>query len=106
MINEGITVTEDLLNRLAEQCKSSVAENIKLEYELLKFPSDYENLPQSPFSQILRSKLRPYLVERFRKNNIPKYHQYCEQWIENTTRDQLLYYREEKRRLETGAVLR
>lgn len=93
------------MKHLTEKYENSIAETIRQEYEPLKHLSYYENLQQSPFSQILRSKLRPYLVERFRKNNIPKYHQYCEQWIENTTRDQLQYYREEKRRLESGMLM-
>ena len=49
--------------------------------------------------------MRSYLAERFRRNNIPKYHRYCDEWIDNTTLPQLLYIHEEKRRIENGIKL-
>lgn len=47
-----------------------------------------------------------YLSERFLRNNHPKYHKYCNEWINNITADQLRYFMEEKRRIESGVVLR
>ncbi len=47
-----------------------------------------------------------YLAERFRKNNHTKYHRYCDEWICNITAEQLRYFIEERRRIESGVVLR
>lgn len=52
-----------------------------------------------------RKHLHFYLTERFRKNNHPKYHRYCDEWINNTTIDQLRYFEQEKNRIESGVVL-
>ena len=52
-----------------------------------------------------RNQLHVYLTERFRKNNHPKYHRYCDEWIKNTTIDQLRYFEQEKNRIESGVVL-
>ena len=52
-----------------------------------------------------RNHLHVYLTERFRKNNHPKYHRYCDEWIKNTTIDQLRYFEQEKNRIESGVVL-
>ena len=47
-----------------------------------------------------------YLRERFRRNNHPKYHKYCDEWINNITVNQLRYFIEEKRRIDSGVVLK
>ena len=47
-----------------------------------------------------------YLRERFRRNNHTKYHKYCDEWINNITIDQLGYFIEEKRRIDSGVVLK
>lgn len=47
-----------------------------------------------------------YLRERFRRNNHTKYHKYCDEWVNNITCDQLRYFIEERRRIESGVVLR
>ncbi|MBQ9645341.1 MAG: hypothetical protein IJV24_03150 [Prevotella sp.] len=47
-----------------------------------------------------------YLRERFRRNNHTKYHKYCDEWISNITTDQLRYFIEERRRIESGVVLK
>ena len=53
-----------------------------------------------------RQQLHDYLTERFRRNNLPKYHKYCEEWISQTTFEQLRYFEQEKRRIGCGVVLR
>lgn len=53
-----------------------------------------------------RQQLHDYMAERFRRNNHPKYHKYCEEWISQTTIEQLRYFEQEKRRIDCGVVLR
>lgn len=53
-----------------------------------------------------RQQLHDYMAERFRRNNHPKYHKYCEEWISQTTIEQLQYFEQEKRRIDCGVVLR
>lgn len=55
---------------------------------------------------LYRQQLHDYLAERFRRNNHPKYHKYCEEWISQTTIEQLQYFEQEKRRIDCGVVLR
>lgn len=43
--------------------------------------------------------MREYLVDRFMKSNIPKYHKYCNEWINNLTDIQLLEFEKERKRL-------
>ena len=43
--------------------------------------------------------MKGYLLQRFLRNNHPKYHKYAAEWIENVTETQLLYYKLEKERL-------
>ncbi len=40
-----------------------------------------------------------YLRERFRKANHPKYHKYCDEWMQGLMPDQLRYFRQEAHRL-------
>lgn len=40
-----------------------------------------------------------YLRHRFLKNNHPKYHKYCDEWIANTTEEQCAYFHIEMKRL-------
>lgn len=47
-----------------------------------------------------------YLRERFRRNNHTKYHKYCDEWMLGVTADQLRYFIEERRRIESGTVLK
>lgn len=47
-----------------------------------------------------------YLKERFLRNNHSKYHKYCNEWMINITPDQLRYFINERRRIETGVVLK
>lgn len=47
-----------------------------------------------------------YLTERFRRNNHPKYHKYCDEWISGVTAEQLRYFMQERQRIENGIVLR
>lgn len=47
-----------------------------------------------------------YLSERFRRNNHPKYHKYCDEWIKGVTADQLRYFMQERQRIESGIILR
>ena len=47
-----------------------------------------------------------YLRERFRRNNHTKYHKYCDEWMLGVTVDQLRYFIEERRRIESGTVLK
>jgi len=55
---------------------------------------------------VYRQQLHGYLAERFRRNNHPKYHKYCEEWISQTTIEQLRYFAQEKLRIDCGVVLR
>lgn len=47
-----------------------------------------------------------YLRERFLRNNHPKYHKYCDEWMCGVTADQLRYFIEERRRIESGVKLK
>lgn len=47
-----------------------------------------------------------YLTERFRRNNHPKYHKYCDEWISGVTAEQLRYFMQERQRIESGIILR
>lgn len=47
-----------------------------------------------------------YLAERFRRNNHPKYHKYCDEWISGVTAEQMRYFMQERQRIENGIVLR
>lgn len=40
-----------------------------------------------------------YLAYRFIKNNHPKYHKYCKEWIKNLTVQQITYFEKEKQNL-------
>jgi hypothetical protein len=40
-----------------------------------------------------------YLVLRFIRNNHPKYHKYCKEWIDNLTTQQIIYFEKEKQNL-------
>lgn len=48
--------------------------------------------------------LRKYLEWRFITNNVKKYWQYCNEWIEHLHNDQLLYFKEEMMRLTKKGV--
>ena len=43
--------------------------------------------------------LKEYLVQRFVKNNHNKYFKYCNEWINNITEDQKIYFIIEKEHL-------
>lgn len=43
--------------------------------------------------------MKEYLSNRFIKNNHPKYYKYCNEWIENVTKEQMTYFIEEAKRL-------
>jgi hypothetical protein len=43
--------------------------------------------------------MEKYLIWRFLKNNIKRYHQYCMDWISHLTDEQIMYFSEEKERL-------
>ena len=43
----------------------------------------------------MEDKLKKYLEWRFRTNNHPKYHKFCNQWISNVTVEQLIYFEKE-----------
>lgn len=43
--------------------------------------------------------LKKYLIWRFNVNNHAKYRKYCLEWINNLTKNQILYFIEEKKRL-------
>lgn len=40
-----------------------------------------------------------YLVYRFKRNNHNKYMKYMQEWIDNVTETQLMYFQKEKERL-------
>jgi len=43
--------------------------------------------------------MQEYLIQRFLKNNINKYHKYCMEWIKNLTPTQIEYFKIERERL-------
>jgi hypothetical protein len=43
--------------------------------------------------------MNEYLTQRFIKNNHPKYYKYCNEWIQNLTKEQISYFSEERKRL-------
>lgn len=43
--------------------------------------------------------IKEYLTQRFLKNNHTKYYKYCNEWIDNVTKEQLNYFIKEKDRL-------
>ena len=40
----------------------------------------------------LSENVKKYLWEEFRRNNIPKYYKYFNEWIENLTDEQITFY--------------
>lgn len=47
-----------------------------------------------------------YLQQRFYKNNHVKYRKYFEEWVQNVTEVQLMYFEKEKFHLDNNIVLR
>jgi len=43
--------------------------------------------------------MRNYLLQRFYRNNHNKYRKYAEEWVDNLTPEQILYFSLEKERL-------
>ena len=41
----------------------------------------------------LSENVKQYLWEEFRRNNIPKYHKYFDEWIKNLTDKQIIFYK-------------
>ena len=41
---------------------------------------------------VLNENVKQYLWKEFRCNNIPKYHKYFDEWLENLTDDQIKFY--------------
>lgn len=46
-----------------------------------------------------------YLQQRFYRNNHAKYRKYFEEWVQNVTEEQLMYFEKEKFRLDNNIVL-
>ena len=40
----------------------------------------------------LSENVKKYLWEEFRRNSLPKYYKYFDDWIENLTDEQILFY--------------
>ena len=75
--------------------------------ELLSGEPTHKILLQRPVHIDARVKgMGDYLRERFRRNNHTKYHKYCDEWMRGVTADQLRYFIEERRRIESGTVLK
>lgn len=36
--------------------------------------------------------LKSYLLEEYSRNNLPRYYKYFEQWVDNLTYEQILYF--------------
>lgn len=47
----------------------------------------------------MKGSIEEYLIQRFLKNNVRKYHKYCVEWINNLTENQVKYFILEKERL-------
>lgn len=47
-----------------------------------------------------------YLQQRFYRNNHAKYRKYFEEWVQNVTETQLMYFEKEKYHLDNNIVLR
>lgn len=47
----------------------------------------------------MNSTIKEYLIQRFLKNNIRKYHKYCLEWIDGLVPNQIEYFIREKKRL-------
>lgn len=47
-----------------------------------------------------------YLQQRFYSNNHVKYRKYFEEWVQNVTEVQLMYFEKEKYNLDNNIVLR
>lgn len=41
---------------------------------------------------VLSENVKKYLWEEFRRNNIPKFYKYFDEWIENLTDEQISFY--------------
>lgn len=54
----------------------------------------------------MTKEMHNYLQQRFYRNNHPKYHKYFEEWVQNVTDTQLMYFAQEKFRLDNGIVFR
>lgn len=52
----------------------------------------------------MNNSLKNYLEWRFRHNNIPKYHRYCDTWIKNIPKSQLWYYEIEMSHLINNGI--
>ena len=44
-------------------------------------------------------KMNEYLIKRFLRNNVRKYHKYCMDWVNKVTSKQMQYFEKEKERL-------
>lgn len=40
----------------------------------------------------MTEEVKQYLWNEFKFNNLPKYYKYFEEWVENLTQNQILYY--------------
>lgn len=54
----------------------------------------------------MTTEMYTYLQQRFYKNNHNKYSKYFEEWVQNVTETQLMYFEKEKFRLDNNIVLR
>lgn len=43
----------------------------------------------------LNENVKEYLWKEFRYNNVPKYYKYFDEWLENLTDDQIIFYSSE-----------
>lgn len=87
---------------LNEQAKRMMTDLAARLYHAVAFTAVEHESPDSS----VRSLSMYYLSERFRRNNHPKYHKYCDEWIKGVTADQLRYFMQERQRIESGIILR
>lgn len=55
---------------------------------------------------IMTKEMYTYLQQRFYRNNHVKYRKYFEEWVQNVTEVQLMYFEKEKFHLDNNIVLR
>lgn len=55
---------------------------------------------------VMTKEMYTYLQQRFYRNNHVKYRKYFEEWVQNVTETQLMYFEKEKFNLDNNMILR
>lgn len=70
-----------------------------VDFEYYIHHEDYKS-----YVNALRRALKPWLQERWRRDNHAKYQQYFEPWFENLTDSQLYYFEMQMEHIKNGSL--